>query len=485
VGKDNGDFAEGGRVIDRAMFRRIKKEYVFLVEITFGFVILWGVNLMFFPADPGFIKMRFHPYWLVILFISAQYGLTAGIVSGIAAGLFYGMFFYLQMPLRGGIEIFVEQGGLHLPLFFVGVGLLLGNLRQKYIVQETKQETALAEQALEVQRLKEMVDAGERARRVLEARIVGETSTVKTLYDSARKLDALDELEVFAGCLEILQKHFRVQKAAIYLKEGDFLMIKSALGWPAGAEVQGKIKYADSLMRLVFESGQRLTVKDFLTRPDINLSAKDTGSTLAIFPVKDSVGNVIGAVNIERMDFFFFHNANLEIMDLIVEWLSAALSKAELCRHLNSWKREDDLTGTFYYSHFAAELEEEFLRVKNFKGRLSVAVVKIEKFGFIDARVQHYISQGLVAALKRRLRPTDKVFSYRIAGVFLVLAPLQGRGELEQLLAAVRTDFQDLAAHMPDPGSAGGLMIDAEEFNPAMADAEDLVIPLLEKNRLA
>jgi len=89
--------------------------------------------------------------------------------------------------------------------------------------------------------MKQKADTDEKARKLLESRIVGETKTVKTLYETARRFNDLEVENIYQGCLEILREYLNVEKSSLYIKEGGHLVLKASYGWKEGEGVEGRI----------------------------------------------------------------------------------------------------------------------------------------------------------------------------------------------------------------------------------------------------
>ncbi|MEI7998714.1 MAG: hypothetical protein WCH62_04335, partial [Candidatus Omnitrophota bacterium] len=268
-----------------------KRSYI--LEIVLVFVILDVLNFCFLKNNMGFLSLRLHPYWLIVLFIPTRYGFASGFIAGAIAAIHVIVFTFGHFPSRIDIEKIGETNGLDLPIAFVIVGLFLGAVRQQYIDSEEQKTHDLEAARKLLKDIQNTAQASETARRLLESRIVGETTTVKTLYEAAKRFENLDLQSIYKGCLNILAEHLKVEKASAYLKEEGYLVLQSSYGWPQGKAASGKILFEDSIMNIVFEEKEIVTVKDVLQKRNAQRYQAQYGEVLAMIPIFNRNNEVI------------------------------------------------------------------------------------------------------------------------------------------------------------------------------------------------
>ena len=206
------------------------KRYKNISEIVLSFLIIDGINWFLFKGDLGFLNASIHPYWVIILLVSCRYGFLSGLFSGSIACLHVLFFAFQEIPTRVELEQYFEAHGFILPAAFIITGIILGGLREKYRVQEEEKTFLLEKLQKEQKKLKQQVEVGDKARKLLESRIVGETTTVKTLYETARRFEDLDIENIYRGCLEILTEYLHVEKSSLYLIEKENFILKTSQG---------------------------------------------------------------------------------------------------------------------------------------------------------------------------------------------------------------------------------------------------------------
>ena len=404
-------------------------------EIAGAYAVLDGLNLIF-NSDPGFRSLTaFHPYWIVVLLAASRYGMMPGFIAGLAGAghLLYFTFGYI--PERAALEKAQEAGNLWLPFALTGVGMILGEIRQRSINEERRHRAAYeaAQEALE--RVEQAYRAGEKARQILESRIVSQSSTLKTVFEDARKLETAESEKIFQGCLDILASHFQIQRASVFVRDGDHFILKASVGWPQAEILEARPDYAKSILRIAFEENRTVTVRDILRRPDGAVFEEQFGKTLVQMPLRGVDGKPMAVVNIEKMDFLAFHETNLNLMQLVVDWAAQMIISAgrfETLRSQMFWKEE---AGVYTYAYFHHRLEGDWARAHHHKQLVTLTAVKIEGFGFLNDENQRQVAETLLALLRKKLSKSDHIFEYRFTGTFMILSPAKEAHELAKVLS--------------------------------------------------
>ncbi len=402
--------------------KRVFKAGPFL-EVLLLFCFVDGLNFILFRTHPGFAGLALQPYWLIVLPMAARYGFGAGFFSGLLAALHLVFLSTGRVPLRADLEKMAETGQLMLPIVFITAGIFIGDIAGRHLRRIERDEQALEEQEAALKKLESLMASEEKIRQALETRIVGESVTVKTLYEAAEKLEALDETRIYKACLEILAGHFKVQQASFFMKEDADFVLKASYGWDAGREAEGRVAGDQTIMNLAIRENRVLSVRDILASPGAGQFSDQFGTVLAMIPVPSGTGDPCGVVNVEKMDFFSLNKPNLELISLVVSWAARTLSQARLLREAAAVKIVDDADGLYTYMHFQHELAREWERFRVVGTSSSLAILKLERYGFLPEKTKGLLSRVLIAFIKRELRTADSLFHYRYEGTFAVMAP--------------------------------------------------------------
>lgn len=424
---------------------KIYRKNIF-TEVFISYFILALINYQFFPSDPGFIHLAVSPYWAIILLAAFRYGFGAGLVSGLIATMIY-LYFSLDGVLsKTALEQLAESKGLVLPVLFIFVGAFLGEIRQRDLLHEKETKKRLIEKDADIKKMKERVDALEKARRILESRIVGETSTLRTLHKTAQKFESLNQETIYQGFLETLGEHFKVEKAALYLLEDDLLVLRAEIGHKGGESVERKLSVTDSILSLALKKERMLNVKDLLVMPEANAFQDQFGSLLCMVPFK-SGDKILGVVSIEQMDFMSFNDANLDLMNLVIDWAGQACGNAEKMTAYRLSSVWDQDLHIYSYRHFLDSINLEIQRAQTYQLTLSLAFIKLTQFASLLDQHKPIILKALIAIAKRHLAETDFLYKYKFEGVFAILAPMKTEEQMKASLQNIETDFAEQLKH--------------------------------------
>ncbi len=417
------------------------KKRPYLLETLIGFAVLDIVNLLFFRYDLGFVHSAIHPYWFMIVLIAVRYGLFPGIfVSAVASAQFI-LLYFGRIPGSLEIEKMIEAGHLVMPFLFMLGGIFMGAVRQQLIDNESEGASRRNELEAELKALRSKYDAEVKARKILEARIVGESTTITTLADVSLKLFTSSHADIFKTCLQILCDHFDIHKISLYLVENDYLVLKETVGWTKQELVEGRVHIKKSIMKIPLARKKAMNIKEMLADPESHAFMSQYGLLLASFPILDVEGKAIGLVNIENMDFLSYQSQNLRLIGMVVNMMSKALIQRRMQDSLIYHSIWDKELGVHSCTFFAFIMAREFLRARAYRLKLCVTCFKIESFQFLPHDAQVIALKALVAMLKKFCAPDDAVFRAEYDGIVMVVSPFKNAEDIAGFIKAVRDEF--------------------------------------------
>ena len=160
-----------------------------------------------------------HPYGLVVLLASSQYGVTGGMIATVAAALAY--LFELSPP--SAVQDFYAYAGMVAvqPTAWLATALVLGGLRSLQIYQAAELAHHLAACR---RRANDLADGLERAATeidALERRIASDMSSVAALSRGFSKIDLSDRRAAAVSFGELFRAGTGTTTFTIYLKNPD------------------------------------------------------------------------------------------------------------------------------------------------------------------------------------------------------------------------------------------------------------------------
>lgn len=422
----------------------MKGRFAYIPEIILLFLALDGLNLLFLPKDLGFLTIPFSPYWIPILVVASRYGLTGGLTAGAVAALHLLYFAFGHLPSKVELQIQTEQRTLDLPFLFLLVSAFLGGVRQRFIRKERQLEADLEKEIQQVELEAAKYHASEEVRQAIEAKVVGHTVTIRTLYQVAMQFSEMEEAAIFQGCLQLLADHFQVHRASIWLRQGEYYLLQKAIGWPAKERVEGKRRADETVLDFALRRNSMTTLRQ-IQEWEGKVSA-DQGPILALFPIQDLRGVAIGVLAIEEMEFLSLTRSNLDLIDLIVEWMSRALMTQRRLNELESDVMWDPKFNIYSPHYFHEALNREFTRSRNLDQELTVAMLQVENYAGLNPETRDLVAQSVVVALKRRLDSSSLLCSYDLEGVFAVVSPSMEKEVLNDRLKEVQGELHEMAA---------------------------------------
>ena len=460
------------------------RKYNYVLEIIMAFFIYDIINYFAFPKDLAFMDMPWHPYWIVILVMASKYGTLAGAITSSVA---VGHISYLTMSSISSIsdlEEYFEVQGAGLIVAFFPVSLLLGSMRQKYKNKEFQLYEDKFNLNKNLNQCQTSLSSSEEIRNNLERRIVGETSTIKTLYEISKKLSTQDTDQIYITGLNFLERVLKVEKASIYILENDDFILKASRGWSREVEVEARESQESNIMSLAIRENRTITIKDILSMPEANEYISQYNKVLAIFPLRDINNNPIGVLNIEKIDFVSFNTANINLIEVVISMINQAISQANLNNELKKQAIWDYKYNIYKFNYFYNALNREIIRSQQFTTPLSVGFIKIDRFGFINDNTKEILMHAIIEIIKRDLNKTDLIFEYKFEGTFAVIAPMENMKNLEKELQKCADSCLGISNIEKAESKPPQLIFSSCELEDSKQTLEELIEPALKSCKL-
>jgi hypothetical protein len=397
-----------------------------IVETVAILGVLLGVDYVFGQGD-RFFDMQPHPFWIVVLLVSAQYGLENGLFAAAAASA--ALLLFNIPPLAVGQDVIGQANMLAInPALWVVGAVTVGGLAERHLWRSKHALHSLEIVEAEADILRHSVERLAHANEALENRVAGQLSTFAGLYEAAKAVERETPGEVLMGAARLVRSALNAKEFSVFpFNEG---VLEAALceGWPANSRKARSYRAGMPLFDHVV--AQRSFVHVAMPTGEVIL---DQQGVLAGPILNPSDGTVRGMLKVERLAFEDFTPSAVHNFRVLCEWLGAALVRAE---DLQS-ARETSLMG-----EDGALLSRRLLsRVEDLFARLA----KREKFPFstLDLDIESASDEAhaampklLSSAAAKTLRGTDLAFESRDGRGCCILLP--GANEAEANAAATR-----------------------------------------------
>lgn len=302
--------------------KQIGKEHTFLgfrlvafVEI-FLFFLIATIIAIILKIPFNYFALSLHPFWIVIILISAQYGIREGLFTTLLAILLY-ITGPLPSPtvLQDDFDYFFSI--IKLPLMWLVAAVVLGELRSKHIIERN----ALRDLALEAkEKEKSITDsylALKKLKENLEVRVATEMQTALMAYAAFRKFE--EEGNIIKGAEELVKTLIDPQKFSLFLLEENQLKCVFTYGWTS---LDKYLKSFDKETEL-FQEMQAMRVVSVINVEDLPILEKEGLLAVPILSIHRDPP-VLGMIKIEDMPFAKLKMRTIESLREIGEWVGGA-----------------------------------------------------------------------------------------------------------------------------------------------------------------
>lgn len=411
--------------------RSMRINYRALIEIVLFIAIGLGIDYLFFGGT-RFRNVVPHPFWLIVLLISVQYGVTEGLTAALACSLALWVGNLPPQTLDQDVYGYWLKIVVN-PASWFGAAIVFGELRardkRRIDTQATELKAALDREAV----LSEAYESVSQARRELEARVAGQLKTVYAIYQAARAIEQLGPNEVLGGITDLVRTILSARKFSVYLLKSGTLEAVITEGWESGDRFQRVYSDSSALYQAVIGGQQSLCV----ARPrDRDVLA---GEGMLAGPLLDGAHEVIGMLKVEGLGFLDLNLSTMENFRVVCDWIGNAFAKAT--------RFEEATAASLYASDklllSASFLERQtaFLTSLGHRVGFDLSMLMVVVAGVADAdpaekrRWAHEVGQ----VVAEQLRNTDMAFDYQRSGFeFAVLLPATSSTEAQIVADKIR-----------------------------------------------
>jgi polysaccharide biosynthesis protein PelD len=380
-----------------------------LLEIGLFFALALVIDHFFFGGG-RFDGFSLHPFWLIVVLISAQYGTGEGLV---AAGVASTCLLAGNLPEQTLSQDMYQYlfAVCRLPLAWFVMALVLGEIRMRHIRESDKLKNELGASEDREKKLSGSYENLCVVKDKLEARVAGQLGTAITMYQAARDLERLEPAEVLRGMVDIVRAVMRPEKFSIYLLKDNQLELAVHEGWNQHDTFSRTFHPGSPLFQAVIGRQRYLCSA---SRDDEVILAQE--GVLAGPLISEESGEVSGILKIEKLSFMRLNFSNVQTFRVLCQWIASAYANArrfEIARSEGVLNAKTQLLSYGFFRQHAAHLAELAQRL-GFD--LSMLVIHLKNKEDLLPE-QRSLVPGLISrAVTTILRKTDLVFEYQRSG---------------------------------------------------------------------
>lgn len=369
-----------------------KFKYSFL-ETLFLNLVIFIIFFILNPVQQDFIHMNLHPLLLIAAFMSMRYGNYLGILSATICSItFISSYYLLGKDLY---LFFTDFSHYKFLLMFYLAAILLGRFKDNYDYKLQDKEEKYKDLKGRFDKLEQNYEKTKFIKEKLKEQIIGTEESILSLYEIASSLETLDPEEIYTEVMEVLAKFLKAEVVSIYVLDDnyDFLRLKLRMGG------ESKLKKSIDLKET---SHLKPVIKD---KKVIKKDKKKYGSQFPLLsaPIMNE-GEVIGLINIEKMDFEMITDYSYNLFEVIVDWTNKALARAlTVEKQVDNEKYYKD-TNIMRYEEFQNRLAEEKRRKEKYNMVYGLLKLKKGEFklGNLDKKLNKLIRDVDIVAYDKQ-----------------------------------------------------------------------------------
>ncbi|MCB1111541.1 MAG: hypothetical protein KDK72_02650 [Chlamydiia bacterium] len=400
-----------------------------LLETLF-FLTALTVGDYFFGAGDRMITLSPHPFWIIILLISVQYGTFEGLSAALLSTLFLYVGNVPQQTIRETLFEYQFQLALR-PLLWFMAAFILGELRNRLAMQNKELEGELQKLREESDEVVKNYESLKNAKENLEAHLVTQQRSTAMTYKTLKGLESLNPAQIIMKLNGVVEAALNLKKFSVYTLGPNGLEVATSHGWSDDDRYLLRIT-PDNLLYRELVSAERIIC--LINKEDQKILG-DQG-VLAGPLIDSEEGFVFGMLKVEEIEFLELNTSSIETFRTVCELIGMAYTNARQHKKVEESSLLSSKPLMFSY-HFYTVQKKLFLalaRQRQFP--LSLAKVSFVLSG--TEKEEEDQLEGIKRFFKDNI-PQDGSYFHdeRGRGKFLLLLPYQHPSDVEQLAVAL------------------------------------------------
>lgn len=369
-------------------------------------------------GNSGFWTVAPHPYWLIVLLISIQYGTSEGLIAALACSVALLAGHLPEQSFDQDIYAYLLDLARR-PLMWLVAAVVLGELRVRQLRERARLRADLAASRRRAQSIAEAYEHLDEVKRDLEVRVAGQLRTVVSMYEAAKAVETMEPARVVMGALDNLRAIMNPDKCSMFvLREGE-LQAGIQNGWGRKDRYKRRFRADNQIFTEVVGRRRVLCVID----PDDEQLLAGQG-VLAGAVANPDTGEVYGMLKIEDMGFLDLNLSSIELFRVLCEWVGAFYANAMQYREGQS-NRAIDSASQLYAANFYPRQRALLVALARRVGFALCALhVRVEDPYALSRDQRATVAATLAQSVLATLRNTDLAFQRgKSGGEFIVLLP--------------------------------------------------------------
>lgn len=401
--------------------------------IAIGVLVL--VNLIFFNGD-RFTGVNPHPFWFVIILVSAQYGVTEGVFAVIVATLVF---------LTGNIRARYEGEYLYSylleineqPLLWLISAVIIGSLRFRHVMERNRLRDDLSEALEREEIIATNYEQLRAIRETLEQRLVRHVHTSIDTYKAAKLMESYHPGKILEGVQDLVKALLAPKKFSVYMLKDDRLESVLTYGWARANEYETVIPSSHKIFEQIVGSKHTLCIANEEDENALILQGMLAG------PIMSESGTILGMLKIEKIDYADLHVSTVETFRVLCTWIGNAYQQAQNFQTASNNSFVDLENNIYSYEFFKLQADYTTFLARRFNFDLTLIVAKFVDSEEIPAEKYRLAIKALENVVASNLRKIDQIFNYRLASnTYYILLPGTPEGDTMIVMEKITSAFE-------------------------------------------
>ncbi|PCI38889.1 MAG: hypothetical protein COB53_04085 [Elusimicrobia bacterium] len=442
-----------------------KRSRSWLYEMPLFYILLISLQRALLADDPMFLSVQPSPLWIGIWLFGLRYGLAAGLITGMtAAGLHC-----WGIQMIGDSYRFEDMDFYIRPGLFIVMGVALGIVADNAWDRITGLRTRVLELLERISGLQKHVQAEQKVLRAVEQQVVGQMSSIVTLFHGSKELSSLDRKELLPAMHTFFTQAIRATKSSLYVPhEGKWILFKE-IGWGKADTYRKVEEVGGGLVGRAGAERRTVSVRDTLLNVGSDGVRRDLKSdALMAAPIMDPSGKAIAVFAVQAMEFMRFNSSSVNLMTLLAEWGADSVAKCDAVEDLKARSLFDEDFEVHSVRYFMDEAGQQFDRSLRYSLPFSVMLVSAPGAEAMPENKRLSFLRMLSRIMREAVRSVDIVCRTSEEGaIFGVLMSTTTKedGQLARERISAQIDAMDLPVKVRlGVGSYGPNMTKLEEL---------------------
>lgn len=323
-----------------------------IMEILAFLFIACLLNYVFGKGD-RFASVSPHPFWIIVLLVTVQYGTAEGIFAALASTL---VLYAGHIPMQKVDEPYFDYQlrlGLLPALWFI-TAFVLGELRMRLDWENSRLKAEYTHAKSAIEKITAEYLALKETNQNLGIQLSGQEETAATSFKVLHALEALEPAQIITGINAIINLSLHPEKFSVFAKGPNGFEAVTSEGWTSTDNFTRRFPPAHPLFEAVAIDKRMLLM---INKDDQHILKKE--GLIAAPLIDPETGETFAMIKVEAIDFQSMNLSRIESFRVICDLIGKAYSNAKKHRKF----QESSLSSIpgLLYSHVLYSLDAQAL----------------------------------------------------------------------------------------------------------------------------